>query len=245
MLKAVVATSLRTISFMDNPAWQQIDSSYCVTHQYCNDQALGILQKNGFIKEAMLLAAYYQQLQNGVIWADLNWKNIHHFLHPTTRRGFWHFSNAACDYQQFFSMAIKHIRQGCIESSIFYLGAAAHLVQDMCVPHHAKCQLFDGHKKYELWVEKNLPNFSFTQNVEIAGTNPSGILVKNAATALELYPYVNAEAEIEQYKQATAILLPLTNQSTANLFCYFFARVKKILGVSSLDSLFKDAFIPS
>ncbi len=147
MLKAVVTTSLRTISFMEHPVWQQIDSSYCVTHQYCNDQALGILQKNGFIKEAMLLAAYYQQLQNGVIWADLNWKNIHHFLHPTTRRGFWHFSNAACDYQQFFSMAIKHIRQGCIESSIFYLGAAANLVQDMCVPHHAKCQLFDGHKR--------------------------------------------------------------------------------------------------
>lgn len=244
MLKAVVATSLKNVSFIDNPSWQQMDPSYCVTHQYCNDQALAILQKNGFIQEVMLLGAYYKQLQNGVIWADLNWKNIHHFLHPSTRRGFWHFSNAACDYLQFFSMAIKYMRQCCIEDSIFYLGAAAHLVQDMCVPHHARCQLFDGHKKYEMWVEKNLQEFSFAQNGEVDGSNPVGILVKNAATALDFYTYVNAEAGIEQYKKATEVLLPLANQSTVNLFCYFFARVKKVIGSSSLSSLYKGSQVP-
>jgi phospholipase C len=237
MLKEVVATSLKTVSFMENPTLQPIDASYCITHQYCNDQALVILKNNGFMQEAMLLGAYYKQLQNGVIWADLNWKNIHHFLHPHTRRGFWHFSNAACDYLQFFTLAIKCVRQGCVGDAIFYLGAAAHLVQDMCVPHHAKCQLFDGHKKYEEWVEKNLQKFSFSQDEEIDVSNPIGILVKNAATALDLYSYVNAEAGIQQYKMATAILLPLANQSTANLFCYFFARIKKITGASSLESL--------
>jgi phospholipase C len=238
MLKEVVATSLKSVSFMENPALQPIDSSYCITHQYCNDQALAILQNNGFMQEATLLGAYYKQLQNGVIWADLNWKNIHHFLHPQTRRGFWHFSNAACDYLEFFTLAIKSVRQGYVEEAIFYLGAAAHLVQDMCVPHHAKCQLFDGHKKYEEWVEKNLPHFSFGQIEEIDVSNPIGILVKNAATALDLYSYVSADANVQQYKKATAILLPLANHSTANLFCYFFARIKKITGVSSLESLF-------
>lgn len=237
MLKGVVATSLKTVSFMENPVLQPIDSSCCITHQYCNDQALAILQNNGYIQEAILLGAYYQQLQNGVIWADLNWKNIHHFLHPHTRHGFWHFSNAACDYLEFFTLAIKCARQGYVEDAIFYLGAAAHLVQDMCVPHHAKCQLFDGHKKYEQWVEKNLHNFSYGQGEEIHVANPIGILVKNAATALDLYSYVSAEAQIDQYKKATDILLPLANQSTANLFCYFFARIKKISGVSSLESL--------
>jgi phospholipase C len=238
MLKEVVATSLKTVSFMENPMLQSIDSSYCITHQYCNDQALVILQKNGFIQEAMLLSAYYKQLQHGVIWADLSWKNIHHFLHPHTRRGFWHFSNAACDYLEFFTLAIKFARQGCVEEAVFYLGAAAHLVQDMCVPHHAKCQLFDGHKKYEGWVEKNLQHFSFRQEEKIDVSNPIGGLVKNAATALDLYSYVSADAGMQQYKKATAILLPLANQSTANLFCYFFARIKKIAGVSSLESLF-------
>ncbi|MBC8015113.1 MAG: phospholipase, partial [Sporomusaceae bacterium] len=124
--------------------------------------------------------------------------------------------------------------------AILYLGAAAHLVQDMCVPHHAKCQLFDGHKKYEVWVEKNLQDFSYTQKGEIYIANPVGILFKNAATALDLYSYVSAEASVEQYKKATEVLLPLANQSTVNLFCYFFSRVKKNIGVSSLES-FLDA----
>ena len=242
MLKGVVAASLKTITFNDDPALQSIDRSYCTTHQYCNDQALAILQENGFIHEVMLLRAYYEQLQDGVVWADLNWKNIHHFLHPQTRRGFWHFSNAALDYLQCINTAMKYVKQGCMQEAIFYLGAAAHLVQDMCVPHHAKCQLFDGHKKYEVWVEKNLQDFSFSQKGEIYIANPVGILFENAATALDLYSYVSAEASVEQYKIATEVLLPLANQSTVNLFCYFFSRVKKIRGVSSLES-FLDALV--
>ncbi|MBP2625299.1 MAG: phospholipase nuclease [Firmicutes bacterium] len=237
MLKDVVAASLKTITFSDDPALQLIDRSYCITHQYCNDQALAILRENGFIHEVMLIGAYYEQLQDGVVWADLNWKNIHHFLHPKTRRGFWHFSNAALDYLQCINTAIKYVRLGYMREAIFYLGAAAHLVQDMCVPHHAKCQLFDGHKKYEVWVEKNLQDLSFSQKGEIGFSNPVAILFENASTALDLYSYVSAEASVEQYKKATEVLLPLANQSTVNLFCYFFARVKKIIGVSSLQLL--------
>lgn len=237
MLKGVVPTSLQTITFIDERIPQSIDRSYCITHQYCNDQALAILQENGFIHEVMLLRVYYEQLQDGVVWADLNWKNIHHFLHPHTRRGFWHFSNAALDYLQCINAAIQYVRQGCMRQAIFYLGAAAHLVQDMCVPHHAKCQLFDGHKKYEVWVEKHLPEFSFSQPGEMHFSNPVRILFENAGTALDLYSYVSAEAGVKQYKQATEVLLPLANQSTVNLFYYFFTRVKKIRGVSSLESL--------
>ncbi|GMB01476.1 zinc dependent phospholipase C family protein [Pelosinus sp. IPA-1] len=235
MLKGVVGTSLKAVALLENPLLQSIDSSCCTTHQYCNEQALNILQYNGFMQETVLLRNYYKQLQDGVIWADLNWKNIHHFLHPKTRRGFWHFSNAAGDYLEFFNTAIKFVRQGSMKEAIFYLGAAAHLVQDMCVPHHAKCQLFDGHKKYEIWVERHLRELSFTQYANIPMVNPVGVLLKNAETALELYNYVNADARNDQYQKATEILLPLANQSTANQFCYFFARVKKIMGVSSLE----------
>ncbi len=237
MLKAVVEASIKTITFIDDPTLQSIDHSYCITHQFCNDQALNMLQENGFINEVMLLGAYYKQLQNGVVWADLNWKNIHHFLHPQTRRGFWHFSNAALDYLEFMNTALKYVRLGCMEEAVFYLGAAAHLVQDMCVPHHAKCQLFDGHKKYELWVEKHLEEFLNLKRGKIYFSNPVERLFENATTALDLYNYVNADANEEQYRKATEVLLALSNQSTVTLFCYFFARVKKILGVSSLETL--------
>lgn len=239
MLRAAVATSLKTMVFMESPMLQPIDRSCCTTHQYCNDKALDILHHHGFIQEVMLLGAYYKQLQDGVVWADSNWKNIHHFLHPHTRRGFWHFSNAAIDYLQCFNTSIKLIKQGHMGDAVFYLGAAAHLVQDMCVPHHAKCQLFDGHKKYEVWVEKNLHDFSFSGKSKISFLNPVRVLFEDAATALKLYKYVSAEVGVDKYEQATEILLPLANQSTANLFCYFFAQTRKIIGTSSLESLFE------
>jgi phospholipase C len=239
MLRAAVATSLQTSVFMDSPKLQSVDLSCCITHQYCNDQALDILQQHGFIREVVLLGTYYKQLQVGVVWADSNWKNIHHFLHPHTRRGFWHFSNAAFDYIQAFNTAIRYMKQGYMGNAIFYLGAAAHLVQDMCVPHHARCQLFDGHKKYELWVEKNLHEFSFPQKSSIPFINPVKGLYRNAAIALELYSCVSAEAGADKYEKATEVLLPLANQSTANLFWYFFSQVRKTIAASQLEQLFE------
>lgn len=242
MLKTVVATAFKAAVFTEQPAWRTvaIDPSCCITHQYCNDRALGILQEQGFIKETLLLGIYYKQLQDGVIWADLNWKNIHHFLHPKTRRGFWRFSNAAGDYLQFFSLAVKCMEEWRIEDAIFYLGAAAHLVQDMCVPHHARCQLFDGHKKYEMWVEQNLQFFFPPKMGEIVIVNPAGLLIDNAAIAWEFYNEVNGEAGVEQYQKATEVLLPLAQKSTVNLFCYFFNAVKKLGGGSPLDLITKD-----
>jgi len=41
----------------------------------------------------------------------------------------------------------------------FCLGAAAHLVQDLCVPHHSRSIVYGGHQRYETWVEKHVEHY--------------------------------------------------------------------------------------
>ena len=41
---------------------------------------------------------------------------------------------------------------GNIKDSMFYLGAACHLIQDLTVPQHANVHLLNNHKSYENWV---------------------------------------------------------------------------------------------
>lgn len=210
---------------------QTIDKSYCITHQYCNDQALKILQANGFLQEYKFLNSFYRQIQSGVIWADYNWQNVRHFLNPNSKRGLWCFSNAVIEYSTHFKKAGQYLQWGQLGKAAFYLGAAAHLVQDMCVPHHAKCNLFDGHKKYEAWVEKRLNTFSCSKSCINPFVSSSNIMFDNAATALDFYSYVTAEAGDDKYRQATEILLPLACVSTVNLFLYFINYADTALGV--------------
>lgn len=205
-----------------------MDRSLCITHQFCNDQAINLLKDSGRDEDAFMLAAFYEPLQYGVVWADQGWKNISHFLNPCTRRGLWRFPSAAHGYIHYFKLALKNMRRGSMGTAVFYLGAAAHLVQDMCVPHHAAGVLFDGHKRYELWVEEHLKEcVRWRPSIAGTGETPYARLFSNAAAAVKLYPYVREEASESDYWQATEILLPLAQQSTASLFIHFAAQLKQ------------------
>ncbi len=226
MLRGTAARSLDIVTFATGPIQHMIIPSRCITHQYCNDKALAAYQESGFNDEAKFLKAFYSQLQLGVVWADQNWQNIHHFLDPNTRRGVWQFSNAAFQYISHYKMAVKYLRRGYLDKAVFYLGAAAHLVQDMCVPHHAKCKLFDGHKQYEDWVERNYLKIPMLVSYESSVNNPLYDMFSNAAVALDFYDYVTYGAGEEKFRMATEILLPLAQKSTILLFMYFIEQAK-------------------
>ena len=116
------------------------------THEVCNRQAPIILKNDGLEKYAELLAPFEVDLNLGVYWADKDWKNNNHYFEPHTHRGLWNFNNAVDTFEMYYQHSLKYLRQYDIKKSIFYLGAAAHLLQDLCVPHHARAKLLNGHK---------------------------------------------------------------------------------------------------
>lgn len=99
------------------------------------------------------LAPYLEQISRGVLWADCDWKNCNHYYHPKLERGLWLFSNAASECAFYYTSAVKEWKAGRKERAALLLGAAAHLLQDVCVPFHTIPKLLLGHRDFEEYAE--------------------------------------------------------------------------------------------
>ncbi|MEN6566520.1 MAG: zinc dependent phospholipase C family protein [Veillonellales bacterium] len=194
-----------------------------ITHEFCNRQALEILRQDGFTQCAAFLAQYSKQLNAGVYWADTGWKNAGHYFQPVSRKGLWHFDNARHDYYTYLRGAVISARKQDYGKAAFFLGAAAHLVQDVCVPHHARAKLFSGHKEYEAWAQEHYLTYAAaSQGIYRNDRRNKDWIVVNATVAADLFDWVNSDRGNLAYHSASAVLLPLAQRSTAGLFQLFY-----------------------
>ncbi|WP_371376575.1 zinc dependent phospholipase C family protein [Sporomusa aerivorans] len=189
-----------------------------ITHEFLNRQALIILQNDGLEHYAGLLKSFLVELNDGVYWADGGWKNISHYYEPLTNKGLWHFATALDSFSLYFEAALKSFRQQDIAGSIFLLGAAAHLLQDVCVPHHARAKLFSGHKEYENWVRTYHTDFAVNgQGLYSVSLRPHELLISNAVAAADYLDWVTEENHT-RFHTVTTSLLTRAQRSTAGLF---------------------------
>jgi len=199
--------------FIDKPA---------ITHSFCNIQALRILSKDEALPCSVFFDTHVKEINNGGYWADSQWKNIDHYLEADTGRGIWPFGNALDIFQQYFACALREARQGKRRRAAFFLGAAAHLVQDMCVPHHARGRMFNGHQDYEAWAMKNCMNYAVESlGVYLPGSKVVEYILRNAGAAAGMLDAVDAEKGRLDYDGVTSITLPLAQRTTAGLFEHF------------------------
>lgn len=193
-----------------------------LTHEFCNRQAHLMLRNDGFAQYADFLSPYLAELNAGVYWADKDWKNVHHYFEPCSGKGLWHFTNAIDNFEIYYRLALKTARQYNLKKAVFCLGAAAHLLQDLCVPHHARAKLFNGHKLYEGWAQEHCGNYAVTtQGIYQEGLPPLSLIMNNAHIAADFFDWVRHEGDDTFYHKATEILLPLAQRSTAGLFLSF------------------------
>ena len=207
-------------------------AALCHTHKVCNLEALTVIRQNEYNEVALILEKNLDSLQLGVTWADLEFKNINHFFNPITRKGLWRFSPAVYDFSVYLTKACRFVKNKDLTNSFFYLGAAAHLLQDMAVPHHVCGYLFNGHKKFENWVQAHNDEFRSPQ-IELSPIKkPLQLLLNNAILATNFMPWVDEAATIRQYRLAAQTLLPIAQSSSASLFEWFIST--KILSQHSL-----------
>lgn len=193
-----------------------------ITHEFCNQQAITILHHDGFDLYAQFLTLYMAELNAGVYWADKGWRNVSHYFEPSSGKGLWRFATAMETFHSYYQQGIKNIHQANYGPAVFFLGAAAHLAQDLCVPHHARAKVFSGHKEYESWVQQNYMNYAVEANgIYDEGSNLSTQLINNAVVAADLFDWVNLDKNAVNYHDTTAVLLPLAQRSTAGLFLKF------------------------
>jgi phospholipase C len=206
--------------------FQKIFDSPGVTHEFCNNQAITILQRDGLSQAANFLMKFRHELNYGVYWADRGWKNSGHYMFEG--KGLWRFPNALEMFDLYFHQAAKHVYAGNPRQAMIYLGAAAHLVQDMCVPHHSRGKLFAGHRQYENWVKQRYSEYGIgSGGVYQEGAAARKFILGNAAVSADLMEWVDVDGREEDYRKATEIVLPLAQQTTAGLFSAFYERMYK------------------
>jgi phospholipase C len=200
-----------------------------LTHEFCNRQALSILRNDGFTQYADFFMRYLPELNLGVYWADKGWKNVHHYFEPCTGKGLWQFTHAIDNFNLYYQTALSTLEQYDFKKAAFFLGAAAHLVQDLCVPHHARAKLFCGHKQYEGWVQQRCTEYAVvSQGTYSEGRPAPSLIMSNAHTAADFFDWVKYEGDETCFEKATPTLLSLAQRTTAGLFWQFATEAVKL-----------------
>lgn len=191
------------------------------THLFLNEQA-AIILKNDKRREAYkLISSYRAYIDLGNLWADNGWKCFAHYYRPESGKGIIPWISAVTEGIGHFNTAIYNWNKGSLQESMFFLGAAAHIVQDMCVPHHAMGIAFNGHRKFELWAMNNKNYFQINKFGMYRKLNGINELIYNNAYTSQQYYYDVSNNNKNSYIKAGKELLYLAQTSTAHLFDYF------------------------
>src|SRR5471030_3169737 len=135
-----------------NPIKKRIMKAECIVHKFINEQSLIVLKNDGHMEAYKLMKSYISDINAGVVWADQDLKSSNHFYNPYRNNGLYGSSDAKKECISYYTRALNEYFHGNIKESMFYLGVACHLIQDVTVPQHANVHLLNNHKGYENWV---------------------------------------------------------------------------------------------
>lgn len=214
------------IKYLKNTLEKENKIDECVVHKAINCQALNILRNDKHIDCYCFLIQFVKQLNMGVAWADTKFRSLAHFYNPNINRGLPLFKNALTLAKSYYSLAQKNIRIN-IDKALFFLGAAAHLIQDMTVPQHASRNLFGNHYRFEKYIEDNyfLKDFSVHNNGQY-NLSVEQYLKLNAAFALSVMVECELiENHTKRYFEISKRIIPLAQRSTAGLFYEFYKEI--------------------
>ncbi|MEG1310842.1 MAG: zinc dependent phospholipase C family protein [Romboutsia sp.] len=139
-----------------NPIKKTVIKTNCEVHLYIQQNAVDILNNEGCDKEYRFFKQYLPQVNQGLVWADQDFKSYHHFYNPTEKRGkFGYEENAMTVCKSYYNKALKYFAYGNYQRCMFYFGAACHIIQDLTIPQHAKGRLLDNHRQFEVYVKSN------------------------------------------------------------------------------------------
>lgn len=193
------------------------------THGFINQQALAILQADNRSREAHWLSWYSDRFNDGCDWADRGWKNVAHMYDPGTGMGLKGWPSAPQMVREYWDSAARFFHEGDMRQAAFFLGAASHLVQDLCVPHHAAARVFAGHRAFEEYARRYRQLFAVDGGglYNLART-PEGWVLINADYARAHYSHcLTTSLEKRVIHRAVVDLLPRAQRTTAGFVASF------------------------
>ena len=233
MKKRIEATYGKTVKGLMvtiNPIKKKVMKTHCIVHKFINIQAIEILKNVGYSDVHSFYKANVKELNNGVAWADQDFKSSNHFYHYVKGTGLYGFSNALTEFQKYYKCALKFMEAGDKRQALFYFGAACHLVQDSTVPQHVNNKLMKSHRNFELWIiSKLMSDYSFPIFNEIIKQDKVEDYIKNNALfANETYvSYWNIKNKEDKYKKISILIVQRAQKTTAGLMLNFYNEINK------------------
>lgn len=210
-----------------NPIKKRVMKTECIVHKFINIEALKLLSKSNMNKEFEFFKKYISDLNAGVKWADADMKSTNHFYHHEKGRGLYGFSNAKEECIKYYNEALRLYELNKVNESMFYLGAACHLVQDSTVPAHALKNL-KKHKPLEKYIV-NKVSTGYSINVCEAVIRYPDIhdyIVNNSKAAVVTNEkYKNLEFKKERFENIATVIVEKAVCTTAGVLCDFYNKV--------------------
>ena len=192
---------------------------------FINIQALKIIRNDKYGEEHNFFASYMSDINEGAVWADQDFKSTNHFYNPYKRKGLYGRRSAMELGEDYYHSAISLWKKGEFNKSLFYLGAALHIIQDMTIPQHANIRLLDSHRQYETFVKRtyqNINDFQVESGAYLLDTIEEYIRF-NARIAIKIYKrYKQLSNEEERFYRITKCALPLAKKTTAGAMIMFY-----------------------
>ena len=221
--------TLRGMFYLVNPVKKRIMETNCIVHKYIDYKAIDILNFDGYKVESLFLKKHIESINEGVKWADQDFKSTNHFYSIVKGRGLFGFSNALTECIKYYNSSINYYDAGDIKKSMFYLGAACHLIQDTTVPQHVNNKLLKEHRKFELWIiGKYMSDKSFiAESGLIKYGTIDEFIRKNAEMANKTYrKYFKICNQDDRYLKIATTILKEAQRTTAGFMLFFFNNIE-------------------
>lgn len=219
---------LKTVFKLVNPIKKNIIKTHCLVHKHINISALRILKNDKYYDEFNFFYSFIDDLNEGAVWADQDFKSSNHFFNPYERKGMFGRKNALELGQEYYDKSIDLWVKGDFNKSIFYFGAALHIIQDMTVPQHANIKLLDDHRQYETFIKKTyryMDIFRVDRGTYILESYEHYVRF-NARVALKIYKrFKKIDEEEERFYKIAKCGLPLAKRTTAGAMVTFYNHI--------------------
>lgn len=230
-LEKTYGGAVRGIYFLANPIKKIIIKTTCVVHKYINSIAIEILKKNEFDEQYKFFSKNIDAINEGTVWADQNFKSSNHFFHHETGRGLYGFSDALSECKKYYKMSLEFLRAGDKKKSLFYFGAACHVMQDSTVPQHVHKKLLDNHRGFEVWIIAKLKlGYKFEKGNKIIREENLEKYVKGNAkfTNIVYNKYRRIEDENIKNTRISNSIIPRAEMTTAGLMLDYYEKYVQI-----------------
>lgn len=211
-----------------NPIKKKIIKTKCEVHKSININSLEILRNDGYFKESFFFSNYIDSINEGAVWTDQDFKSSNHFYDPSIKKGMYGRKHALDVGMEYYEKAINLWHKDTHDESLFYLGAALHIIQDMTVPQHINIRLLDNHRQYENFIKRTyryIDVFKVDQGTHILDSYKDYV-VFNARVSKKIYKrFKDIQDSSERHYSFAKCGLPLAKRTTAGAMVLFYREI--------------------